>query len=116
MGDLGSGKTTFVQGLAKGLGIAGRIISPTFIIVRKYTVGLKERKSKLKDFYHADLYRLEGDMDKEILNLGLPYLWSEPQNIMVIEWAEKIEKLIPPDATWITFQNMGEDTRRIEIK
>jgi len=115
-GDLGSGKTTFVQGLAKGLGIAGRIISPTFIIVRKYPINSKDKNSAFKDFYHVDLYRLEGELDKEVFNLGLPYLWSEPQNIIVIEWAEKIQKLIPTGATWIRFEDMGEDKRKIEIK
>jgi len=115
-GELGSGKTTFVQGLAKGLGIAGRIISPTFIIIRKYPIKGMDPKSSLKAFYHVDLYRLEGDLDKEILNLGFPYLWSEPQNVMVIEWAEKVEKLIPSGATWITFEDMGKDSRKIEIK
>lgn len=110
-GDLGSGKTTFVQGLAKGLGITGRIISPTFIIVRKYPV-----KSKDKDFYHVDLYRLEKDMDKEVFNLGLPYVWSEPQNIIVIEWAEKVQNLIPSGATWISFESLDEDKRKIVIK
>src|SRR3989304_6849838 len=112
-GDLGSGKTTFVQGLAKGLDIAGRIISPTFIIVRKYPVKSKDKNSKLKDFYHVDLYRLEKDLDKEVFNLGLPYLWSDPQNIIVIEWAEKIQNLIPAGATWISFESLEENKRKI---
>ena len=115
-GELGSGKTTFVQGLAKGLGITGRIISPTFIIVRKYPIGSKHKSLKFKDFYHVDLYRLEGELDKEVFNLGLPYAWSEPENIIVIEWAEKIQSLIPSGATWIKFENVGEDERKIEIK
>jgi len=115
-GDLGSGKTTFVQGLAKGLDIAGRIISPTFIIVRKYPVKSKDKNSKLKDFYHVDLYRLEKDLDKEVFNLGLPYLWSDPQNIIVIEWAEKIQNLIPAGATWISFESLEENKRKIAIK
>jgi len=112
---LGSGKTTFVQGLAKGLKIEGQIISPTFIIVRKYQTGFKDRNMSFRDFYHVDLYRLEGDLGKEILNLGLPYLWSDPKNIIVVEWAEKIRELIPSDATWINFENIGENQRRIEI-
>jgi tRNA threonylcarbamoyladenosine biosynthesis protein TsaE len=110
-GELGSGKTTFVQGLAKGLGVNGRIISPTFIIVRKYPLTLK-----FKNFYHVDLYRLEGDLDREVLNLGLPYIWSEPESIMVIEWAEKIRALVPSGATWITFEDMGESKRRLLVK
>jgi tRNA threonylcarbamoyladenosine biosynthesis protein TsaE len=115
-GELGSGKTTFVQGLAKGLGIGSRIISPTFIIVRKYPLKAKDKEVNFKSFYHVDLYRLEQDLDKEILNLGLPYLWSDPQNVMVIEWAEKIRDFVPSSATWIFFEALSENKRRIEIK
>jgi tRNA A37 threonylcarbamoyladenosine biosynthesis protein TsaE len=71
---------------------------------------------KFKNFYHVDLYRLEGDLDREVLNLGLPYIWSEPESIMVIEWAEKIRALVPSGATWITFEDMGESKRRLLVK
>jgi tRNA threonylcarbamoyladenosine biosynthesis protein TsaE len=113
-GDLGSGKTTFVQGLARGLGVEGRVISPTFILMRKYEI--KNPKSKIKTFYHVDLYRLEENLEQEILNLGLPYLWSDPENAVVIEWAEKIKNLIPNGSTWVSFENLGEDERRISLK
>lgn len=108
-GDLGSGKTTFVQGFSKGLGLTSRIISPTFILMRKYQ--LPE-----KDFYHVDLYRLEKDVDKEVVSLGLTDVWGKPGNIVVIEWAEKIKDLIPNNAKWIFFENLGEDKRKITIK
>ena len=108
-GDLGSGKTTFVQGFSKGLGLASRIISPTFILMRKY-------RASDKDFYHIDLYRLEKDVDKEVVNLGVTDIWGKPGNIVVIEWAEKIKDLIPKSAKWIFFENLGEDKRKITIK
>lgn len=108
-GDLGSGKTTFVQGFSKGLGLTSRIISPTFILMRKYH--LPE-----KDFYHVDLYRFEKDVDKEVTNLGLKDVWGKPKNIVVIEWAEKIKTTIPQNAKWIFFENLGEDKRKITIK
>ena len=108
-GDLGSGKTTFVQGFSKGLGLASRIISPTFILMRKY-------QASDKDFYHIDLYRLEKDVDKEVVNLGVTDIWGKPGNIVVIEWAEKIKDLIPKSAKWIFFENLGEDKRKITIK
>ncbi|RLC30881.1 tRNA (adenosine(37)-N6)-threonylcarbamoyltransferase complex ATPase subunit type 1 TsaE, partial [Candidatus Woesebacteria bacterium] len=63
-GELGSGKTTFIQGLAEGLGVKGRIISPTFILMRKY-------EASKSDFYHIDFYRLEDDLENEIKNLGI---------------------------------------------
>ena len=112
-GDLGSGKTTFVQGVARGLGIKGRIISPTFILMRRYPV--QKAKNETHNLYHVDLYRLEGSIDQEILNLGLPYVWSEPTNIVVIEWAEKIEKLIPAGAFWIKFEQLEGNKRKIFI-
>ena len=108
-GDLGSGKTTFVQGFSKGLGLTSRIISPTFILMRKYQV-------PGKDFYHVDLYRLEKDVDKEVINLGLTDVWGKPGNIVVIEWAEKIKNSIPKNARWIFFENLGEEKRKITVK
>jgi tRNA threonylcarbamoyladenosine biosynthesis protein TsaE len=102
-GNLGSGKTTFVQGLAEGLGIKSRIISPTFILMRKYD----------KNFYHIDLYRLEEKVEQEVKNLGLEDIWTNPQNLVVIEWAEKIKNIIPKTAIWIKFENLGGDKRRI---
>ena len=104
-GDLGSGKTTFVQGLAEGLGFAGRIISPTFILMRKYP-----------GFYHVDLYRFEENVAQEVENIGLTDIWGKDKNIVVIEWAEKIKDLIPAKANWIKFEDMGEDKRRITIE
>jgi len=110
-GDLGSGKTTFVQGFAKGLGTSARIISPTFILMRKYLVP----GNKFLNFYHVDLYRLEGDTENEVINLGLTDIWKNPENIVVIEWAEKIKNIIPEVKTEISFENLGENKRKIII-
>ena len=109
VGDLGSGKTTFVQGFARGLGIEGRVISPTFILVREYDF-------KGRVFLHLDLYRLEKDVEDEVRMLGVEDLWGRKGNIAVVEWAEKIKDLIPEGSTWIYFENLGEDRRRIRIK
>ena len=108
-GELGSGKTTFVQGFAEGLGVKGRIISPTFILMRKYKVGDK-------DFYHIDLYRLEGDIENEIIHLGISDIWKRPENVVIIEWAEKIKEMIPESAKWIKFENLGGENRKIIIQ
>lgn len=119
VGDLGAGKTTFVQGLAKGLGIKQRIISPTFIIVRQYSPSPAEttyERGGLSwlNFYHADLYRLEGNLEQEIKNLGLTYIWDKPENIVVIEWAEKIRNLLSENTIWVNFELLGENVRRID--
>lgn len=131
-GNLGSGKTTFTQGLAKGLGIKQKIISPTFIIVRKYDLSsLRERsESKGKDskslrqaqatnFYHIDLYRIENVND--VASLGLEEILNDKSNIVAIEWPEKIEKILPKNTTRLYFEYLPagrqglEDNKR-EIK
>lgn len=110
-GDLGSGKTTFVQGLAKGLGIAQRIISPTFIIMRTYRVGEAFVAKGINHFYHVDLYRIENEQD--ISGLGLLELMNNPENVVVIEWPEKMENLLPDDRIDFIFRYLGDDQREI---
>ena len=106
-GDLGSGKTTFVQAIAKELGIKRRMISPTFVIMRNY-------KNSKFNFYHIDLYRLNSE--KEIEDLGILDLLNNPKNILAIEWAEKMEKLLPKNAIKIHLKYLGDEEREIEIK
>ncbi len=112
-GNLGAGKTTFLKGLAKALGIKEKIISPTFIIMRKHR--FLEKKSKSKNwFYHIDCYRIENE--KEILNLGFKEIISHPKNIVAIEWAEKIKKILPKKTLWIEFKILNEKKREISLK
>lgn len=116
VGDLGSGKTTFVQGLAKGLGIDQRVVSPTFILVRKYGIGIRNNELGIMNFYHIDLYRLEGDVEKELANLGFKEIVSGTNNIVVVEWAGKAIGVYPENTVWIEFENLGEDKRKITVK
>lgn len=109
-GNLGSGKTTFVQGFAEGLNISSRIISPTFILMKSYKL-----ESGI-NFYHLDLYRLEDSLKQEIENLGLNDLWQNSQNIIIIEWAEKIKDLMPRNACWVKFENINENERKITLE
>ena len=81
-GNLGGGKTTFVQGFAKGFGIKEKILSPTFVIYKKF------QSSKDLNFYHFDCYRINNP--KEIFELGFKKIISNPKNIVAIEWPEKI--------------------------
>ena len=120
-GDLGGGKTTFLQGLAKGLGIKEKILSPTFIIMRKFEIRNSkfETNSKFKirefqTFYHVDCYRIQ--KQKEILDLGFKKIVSTPRNIVAIEWAEKIRKTIPGEAIWVKFEFIDKTTRKIVLK
>ncbi|MCL5438413.1 MAG: tRNA (adenosine(37)-N6)-threonylcarbamoyltransferase complex ATPase subunit type 1 TsaE [Patescibacteria group bacterium] len=117
-GELGSGKTTFVQGLARGLGIKNKIISPTFIIMRTYE--FKTQRSNLKTtaqnskLHHVDLYRI--DEKKDIEGLGLFEIMNEKNNIVVIEWAEKIKNILPKKRVDIYFENKSENERQMTIK
>lgn len=113
-GELGSGKTTFVQGLAKGLGIKRRIISPTFIIVRTYKISIKYKVSSIKYFYHIDLYRINSD--QKIEGLGIKELINGRNSIVAIEWAEKIKNLLPKKRWNIHFEYLSDNKRRIKIE
>ncbi len=113
IGDLGSGKTTFVQGFAKGLGINQRILSPTFILMRKYLV--EKLPMRFKGLYHVDFYRIPENPHEEARNLGLFELWGQDGNIVLIEWGEKVKDLLPVDSYLIEFKNQGQEIRRIIV-
>lgn len=123
-GDLGSGKTTFTQGLLKGLKVRGPYTSPTFVIMKKYRIShnanrksIHDTRSTIRDIYHFDAYRVK---DKDILNLGWEEITSDKKNIIIIEWADRIKKIIPnPPAggvLWIKFGWVDENKRRITFE
>ncbi len=102
-GNLGSGKTSFVQGLGRGLGSADDIHSPTFILANEH------RGGRLP-LYHLDVYRVASA--GEAIGFGLEdYLAGE--GVCVIEWAEKIRDALPRERLWIAFQHAGENHRVI---
>ncbi len=107
-GELGAGKTTFVQGLSKGLGIKRRIISPTFIIVRRYK--LTTHNSKIKSFYHIDLYRVGSPAD--IQSLGLDEIFESQDSIIVVEWPEKLGSKLPVKRWNIKFEHQQDKNKR----
>ena len=109
IGDLGSGKTTFAQGFAKGLGISEHVGSPTFKLVSEYD----GKKGKL---IPVDAYRLEGIDD--FLNIGGEDILATPRAIILIEWGDKLESILPPDAIQISFKRVldMENERLISIK
>ncbi|MGH4119217.1 tRNA (adenosine(37)-N6)-threonylcarbamoyltransferase complex ATPase subunit type 1 TsaE [Clostridium sp.] len=108
IGDLGTGKTQIAKGIARGLDIEDHITSPTFTIVNEYTGRLK--------LYHFDVYRVN-DPD-EIASIGFDeYIFSDA--VSIIEWANYIEELIPPDNLTITIEKsieFGDDYRKINIQ
>jgi len=108
-GDLGSGKTTFVQGLAKGFNIKEKIKSPTFLIIKNYK--LKTKNHKL--FIHIDAYRLK--KAKDILGLGWREMADDSKSIIVIEWAKHIAKILPKNHIDINFKHISENKRKITL-
>jgi tRNA threonylcarbamoyladenosine biosynthesis protein TsaE len=109
-GELGAGKTTFVQGLAGELGVKDRIISPTFVLVRKHRI--RQPKTEIKTIYHIDLYRLEGEFD--FRSLGLEDIFSDEAAVFLIEWGERHSGL---KADWeVELKVEGENAREIVIK
>ena len=99
-GDLGGGKTTFLQGFARGLGIKEKILSPTFIIMKRFA-----------NFYHIDCYRIQ--KPKDILDLGFQEIINNPRNIVAIEWADKIKPLLPKNKILIKFKQINKNSRKI---
>ena len=108
-GGLGSGKTTFIQGLAQELGIKENVLSPTFVIQKDFSLSLKN----FRNLYHIDAYRLKNP--QEILDLGFADLIKNPENLIVIEWADKVKKILPKHIMKIKFFNLGKNQRKILI-
>lgn len=100
VGELGSGKTTFAQGFAKGLDVKEKILSPTFVILKKFG-----------NLYHIDCYRLKDP--KELLALGWRKIVADPKNIVLIEWADRIKKILPKNTIWMGLEHAGPKKRKI---
>ena len=108
-GELGAGKTVFTSGLINYFLPKKRILSPTFIIVRHYPV----IDSRIKNIYHADLYRMANN--GEIESTGLAEFINKPDSVVLVEWAEKMGKLLPKDRTDVKLLITGEHRRKISI-
>ena len=108
-GELAAGKTTFTQGIGQAFGIQ-RLVSPTFLIMRQYPV---ENHPVIKTIYHLDLYRLNSIED--IKSFAVEEIWSDPENLLVIEWPEKFQENLPQIRYDIFFKANGENEREIKI-
>ncbi|MEK9181207.1 MAG: tRNA (adenosine(37)-N6)-threonylcarbamoyltransferase complex ATPase subunit type 1 TsaE [Patescibacteria group bacterium] len=110
-GELGSGKTQFVKGLAAGLGIKQHVVSPTFSLINHY---IFKKSGKKLNFYHLDLYRLR--KKREAVELGLPEILSRSRRIIAIEWPQIAESLLPAGSMTIFFSHGRKaNERRIKI-
>lgn len=108
-GDLGSGKTTLTQEIAKQLSVKENIISPTFVIMKKYEVVDK----KFKYLIHIDAYRLE--KSEELFKLGFRELLEDKNNLIIIEWPELVPDCIPKNACKIKLSHTNENTHEIDF-
>ncbi len=103
-GDLGAGKTTLVQAIARGLGVEGWVNSPSFAILHEYSGRLP--------LYHMDFYRLNSS--DEIMEIGLDEYFAT-QGLTVIEWAERADEILPREKMCLSLHHTGECTRLVEI-
>lgn len=121
-GDLGTGKTTFVRGLATGLGILSRITSPTFTYQRIHKMPRKMQRAKNKflsrnKLYHFDCYRFKTANSKNIFLVNnIMEALEKNDGIVVIEWAEYVEKFLPAERIDVRLEYAGENERKISIE
>ena len=104
IGALGAGKTCFLQGLARGLGVTAPVTSPTFVLVNEYRGRLP--------VYHVDAYRT-GSLG-EIVDLGIEEM-LHGEGVTIIEWADKLLPLLPPRTIIVSITGLGDEPRRIEL-
>jgi len=105
VGELGAGKTCFVQGVARGLGVTTRATSPTFVLVNEYHGRLP--------VHHVDAYRTESFT--ELMDLGLAELF-DGDGVTLVEWAEKVRPLLPARAIEVSIVGVGDQPREIIIR
>lgn len=135
VGELGAGKTIFVKGLAAGLGIKKNITSPTFVLMKIYPVKsprhervsgsagfnrvnkipktrISNLKFKILNFVHIDAYRLKSHQD--LASIGAEEYFRRPDTITVVEWADRIKKILPKKTKFVKIINKGENKRLIQ--
>lgn len=108
-GNLGAGKTTFAQALAKALGVKKRVQSPTFILMQEYRL---TKRGPLKMFLHVDAYR--GDAAQASM-IGLTEYLGRPDTVVLVEWAERIQELLPKKTITVRMEHRGGDRRTISV-
>ncbi len=105
-GDLGSGKTVFAQGIGMGWGASSRLVSPTYVLVRRH-----RRHQDALELYHVDLYRLTTAAEVEML--GLEEVIGAPETVSLVEWPERHMGLFPQDRLWVHLRILDEYRRSL---
>ena len=107
-GDLGAGKTTFTQGFLRELGVGRKVASPTFVVIKRYTL----RRREFSSAFHLDCYRLRST--REILDLGVKEMIKDPSHVVLIEWPEKLSHVLPKGAAKLRFRHGRRENERNE--
>ncbi len=120
-GELGAGKTAFTQSIAKHLGVKKKVISPTFVIIKKYLIRPPRpsgtppsQGEKYKFLFHIDAYRLKNE--KELLHLGWEDIISNEEHLVFIEWPENVSKIMPAHARYIYISGNEKGHRNLKLK
>jgi len=108
VGELGAGKTTFVKSFLKEAGVKRKITSPTFIIMRRFRIN----KGLFSNVFHIDAYRIKTAKDLKPINAEK--ILEDPSNIVLVEWADRIEKDLPKSTIWVKFR-YGKERNEREI-
>lgn len=110
-GDLGAGKTTLIQGLLEGLGAERPYVSPTFVLMKQYDLSLLSTTG-IKRVYHADAYRVAA---KDFTEIGFTEWCADLDGLVILEWPERIQSLLPEKRIDITITSISENEREITI-
>jgi tRNA threonylcarbamoyladenosine biosynthesis protein TsaE len=108
-GELGAGKTFFTQAVANYLGIKKKVNSPTFVIMKKYSI----KHDRYKFLFHLDAYRLKNE--KELLHLGWDEILNNKEHLIFIEWPENVIKVIPKNSIFVKISHTKEGHRALKI-
>lgn len=107
-GNLGSGKTTFTQYLARTFGVRERVTSPTFVIMNVYKVREKNARARgIRELCHIDAYRMKNE--KELQSIGAQEYIGKKDTITIIEWAERVKSILPSKTLWVSFGYNGKN-------
>lgn len=109
-GELGAGKTVFVKGFARGLGLKDKITSPTFVLLKSYKV----KRGNFRQMIHIDAYRLKDHHD--LIGLGVKELINDPNSVILIEWSERVKKILPKNYLRVHLDHLDKKTRKITVR
>ncbi len=111
-GPLGAGKTAFAQGFSEALGVREPVRSPTFIIMQIYALPRRPKTNlPFRELVHVDAYRLSGPA--ELTALGFERTLRDKNAVIIVEWADRVRKLLPKDALWIRFRHGKKENERV---